>query len=141
MTANRMQEHPFWGMTNLFGRVIIGIFFIGAALSKLFNWEETIIYMNSVGLPASGAGLPAIIVLEILGGLAILVGWRTQLMAFLLAAFTMWTTFLFYADFSDVLSTARFWKNIALAGALFCMSSQYPSMWSLDRMRLEPDMR
>ena len=65
------------------GRVLIAAIFLIAGLGKITGYAATQGYMASMGVP--GALLPLVIALEVGGALAIIVGWRTRLVAFLLA--------------------------------------------------------
>ncbi len=96
------------------GRVLIAIMFVMSGLSKISAYQGTQGYMESMGVP--GILLPAVIILEVLGGLAIIVGWQTRIMALLLAGFCVISAILFHANFSDQTQMIMFMKNFAIAG-------------------------
>ena len=75
------------------GRVLISAIFLVAGLNKVTGYAGTQAYMESMGVP--GALLPLVIVLEVFGAIAIIAGWRTRLVAFLLAGFSVVSALLF----------------------------------------------
>jgi putative oxidoreductase len=81
------------------GRVLIAIMFVMAGLSKISGYGGTQGYMEAMGVP--GVLLPLVILLEVVGGLAIIVGWQTRPVAFALAGFSILSAMLFHADFAD----------------------------------------
>ena len=112
------------------GRVLLSLIFIVSGVGKISAYAGTQAYMESAGLP--GFLLPAVIALEVLGGLAILVGWKTRVTAFLLAGFTLLAAVLFHADFGDQMQSIMFMKNLALAGAFLLLVALGPGPWALD---------
>ena len=117
----------------LFGRVLMSSIFIMAGINKISGYAGTQGYMESVGVP--GAVLPLVILLEIGGGLAILLGWKTRIAAFLLAGFTVLSALIFHANFSDQMQSILFMKNMAMAGGLLFLVAGGISAWSLDAKR------
>ena len=126
-------------MTNLqnlaapVGRLFLALIFIIMGFSKLGSFAATQGWMESAGVP--GVLLPAVIALEILGGLAILVGWRTRIVALLLAGFSLLTAIVFHADFADQNQFIAFLKNVALAGGFLMLVAQGAGSFSLDNRR------
>jgi putative oxidoreductase len=121
-------------MFMLAGRAMLSAMFIMAGISKIGGYEGTAAYMASYGLP--GLLLPAVIALEIGGGLAILVGLQTRLAALLLAGFTLVATLIFHSDFSQPMQSIMFSKNIAIIGAFLLLFAQGSGEWSLDSVKL-----
>ena len=97
-------------------RGLLGLFFIYFGLDKLVNYSDTTIYMSSFSVP--GLFLPVVILLEIAGGLALLVGWRFKLMAGLLAGFTVLAALVFHSDFTEPVQVILFMKNMAIVAGL-----------------------
>lgn len=89
--------------------------------------------MESMGVP--GALLPLVILLEIGGGLAILVGWQIRIAAFLLAGFTVASALIFHADFGDQMQAILLMKNMAMAGGLLFLIAGGRHDWSIDARR------
>ena len=98
------------------GRALMSVIFLVAGISKISAYAATQGYMESVGIP--GALLPLVIVLEIGGGLALLLGVSARLAAVALAGFSIVSAVLFHADFGDQTQSIMFLKNLALAGSL-----------------------
>ncbi|MGD2111977.1 MAG: DoxX family protein [Gammaproteobacteria bacterium] len=116
--------------TRLAGRLLLSALFILAGIHKLGAWAGTQGYMESMSVP--GALLPLVIALEIGGGLALLLGWRTRISAFLLAGFCGLSALLFHADLADPLQSILFMKNLAVAGGLLTLLASGAGAWSVD---------
>jgi putative oxidoreductase len=126
-----MKSQTLSNLSLLSGRAMLSAMFIMAGISKIGAYAGTQAYMESVGLP--GLLLPAVITLEIAGGLAILVGYQTRVAALLLAGFTLMAAIVFHSDFSQQMQTILFTKNIAIAGAFLLLYAQGPGDWSFSR--------
>ncbi len=74
-----------------------------------------------------------VIALELLGGIALIVGFQVRLTALLLAIFCISSAFLFHFDLADQMQFIMFFKNIAIAGGFLLLSVQTPGLWTLDR--------
>ena len=112
------------------GRFFISLIFVVSGLGKIAAWSGTQAYMESAGVP--GILLPAVVALEVLGGLAVMLGWKTRIAAFLLAGFSLLSGILFHADFGDQMQSIMFMKNLALAGGFLVLVSQGAGPFSLD---------
>lgn len=120
--------------TQLSGRALMSVIFITAGISKLGAGYAGIQgYMESVGLP--GALLPLVILLELGGGLAILLGWQTRIAAFLLAGFSLLSALIFHANFADQMQSIMFMKNLAMAGGFLFLVAGETHAWSIDAKR------
>jgi putative oxidoreductase len=86
--------------------------------------------MNAMGVP--GMLLPLVILLEIGGGLAILLGWKTSWAAIALAAFSIVAAAIFHHNFSDQTATIMFMKNIAIAGGFIMLAVHGAGAYSID---------
>ena len=122
---------------NLFGRILIVALFLPAGLSKLIGFEGTLGYFSSLGIPAPTLALAATIVIEIVGGIALLVGFKTRLVAIIMALFTLAaavTGHAFWAAPADAAFIAQllFFKNIAVMGGLLVLASAGAGSFSFD---------
>ena len=112
------------------GRVLLATMFFIAGLTKITGYAGTQGYMETMGVP--GMLLPLVIILEVFGGLAIMLGFKTRLVAFALAGFSIISAVLFHADFSDQMQMTLFMKNISIAGAFLILVAQGPGAYALD---------
>jgi putative oxidoreductase len=104
--------------------------FLLSGLGKLGAYAATAGYMASVGVP--GALLPLVIAIEILGSVAILLGWQTRVVALLLAGFTLATAVLFHNNFADQVQMIMFLKNLSITGAFLMLAANGAGALSLD---------
>jgi len=100
------------------GRFLIGAPFIMSGLGKLAAPTATIAYIASTGLPMAGLGMALAVLMEAGGGALLLLGYRTRLVAPLMALFTLATAVFFHHDFADQNQMIHFLKNIMLIGGL-----------------------
>jgi putative oxidoreductase len=120
-------------LLDLAGRVMIAAIFLVAGLNKIAGYEGTQGYMEAMGVP--GALLPLVIALEVLGAVAIIVGWRTRLVAFLLAGFSIVSAVIFHRALGDQMQFILFMKNLAMAGGFLFLVAHGAGAWSLDARR------
>ncbi len=124
----------------LAGRILIAYFFVSAGIAKLVDLPGAMAYTASGGLPGIFA-VPAML-LEIFGGLAILVGWQTRIAAVALAAFTLVAGLLFHylpslsaEPGQAFVQSLMFNKNLAIAGGLLTIAGIGAGVLSLDARR------
>lgn len=111
-------------------RVLMASIFIGAGLSKLGDgYAGTQGYMASVGLP--GELLPLVILLEIGGGIALVLGFQARLAALALAIFSIVSALMFHGA-PDQMQQIMFMKNLAMAGGLLAFTVFGAGRLSLD---------
>ena len=120
-------------LADLLGRVLIAAIFLIAGLGKITGYAATQGYMASMGVP--GALLPLVIALEVGGALAIILGWRTRLVAFLLAGFSIVSALIFHSALGDQAQFILFMKNLAMAGGFLFLVAHGAGDWSLDARR------
>jgi len=112
------------------GRVFLATIFFMSGITKISGYAGTQGYMEAMGVP--GVLLPLVIALEVIGGLAIILGCKTKLVAFALAGFSIASAALFNADFSDQMQMGMFMKNVAIAGGFLMLVAQGPGAYALD---------
>lgn len=115
------------------GRVLIAAIFVTAGLGKITGYEGTQAYMGSMGVP--GVLLPLVILLEVGGGLAIIAGWKTRIVAFALAGFSILSGLLFHFNPADQMQFTMFLKNVAIAGGFLFLVANGPGAYALDNRR------
>ena len=112
------------------GRVLLAAIFLISGLGKIGAYAGTAGYMAAVGVP--GALLPAVIATEVLGAIAVILGWKTRIVALLLAGFTLIAGALFHSHFADQMQTIMFLKNVAIAGGFLLLAANGPGRLSVD---------
>jgi putative oxidoreductase len=115
------------------GRVLIAAIFLLSGFSKITGYAGTVAYMQSQGVP--GALLPLVIAAELGGGLLIVLGLWTRVVAFGLAGFTILAALLFHAQAGDQVQQIMFLKNVAIAGGFLFLLANGAGAWSLDARR------
>ena len=90
-------------------RLFLGHIFLLAGISKIGQYAGTQGYMEAMGVP--GALLPLVIVLEIAGGLAIILGLQVKWTSLALAVFTIVSALIFHSKLSDQMQMILFMKN------------------------------
>jgi putative oxidoreductase len=118
-------------VSELAGRIFLAAIFLITGLDKIGAYAGTAAYMASVGVP--GALLPAVIALEVLGAIAIIVGWKTRITALLLAGFSLLAGVLFHGNFGEPIEMIMFLKNVAIAGGFLLLVANGAGALSLDR--------
>ena len=126
-----LQNPTTQNLLTLGGRVLMSAIFIMAGYNKITGYAGTAGYMESMGVP--GALLPLVILLELGGGLALLLGCQARVAAFLLAGFTLIAGFIFHSNFADQMQSIMFMKNLAMAGGLLFVTAFGPGQWALGR--------
>ena len=122
---------------NLIGRLLIVALFLPAGLSKIAGFEGTLGYFTSLGIPAPVFALSVTIVIEVLGSIALLLGFQTRVVAVIMAIFTLVaaaTGHAFWAAPADAVFIAQllFFKNIAVMGGLLVLASAGAGGFSID---------
>ena len=125
------------GLIQLIGRIMLALIFILAGIGKIKDPAGTIGYIQSVGLPS--LLLWPTIALELLGGIALVIGYKTRLVAFALAAFCILSAALFHSNFADQMQMILFLKNIAIAGGLMLLAVGSNTAYSVDNRRSTTD--
>jgi len=122
---------------NLIGRILLAALFLPAGLSKLSGFEGTVGYIASVGLPLPAVGAAAALAVEILGSVALIVGFQTRIAAAVLAVFTLTASVFFHAFWAAAPEQAfvqqlLFFKNVGVVGGLLVLVSSGAGAWGLD---------
>ena len=118
-TINNLVAQPqLNALLAVSSRALMALIFIGAGYSKLTGYAGTQSYMEAMHVP--GALLPLVIALELGGGIALLMGLQTRLIAGLLAGFSIVTGFIFHGG-ADQMNQIMLMKNLAIAGGLLAL--------------------
>jgi len=120
------------------GRILIAVIFILSGIGKLGAPAATQGYIASVGLPLPlpllGYGLAVLV--ELGGGLLLLVGFRTRAVAAVLALFTLAAALFFHSHLADQNQFIHFVKNLMIVGGLLQLVAFGATALSLDARRL-----
>ena len=118
-------------IVDLVGRVFISLVFLLSGINKIGNYEGTIEWMESFGMP--GIFLIPAIILEIVAPILLIVGYKVKISASLLSLFCIATAIIFHNDFSNQMQFVSFMKNIALAGGFLFIVINGAKDFSLEK--------
>ena len=116
---------------DLLGRILISILFLLNGVSKINNYESTVDWIESFEI--SGMIIIPAIILEIIGPILIIVGYKAKIAAGFLSLFCILTAIIFHNDFSDQIQFTSFLKNIALAGGFLFIVVNGTKEFSIDK--------
>lgn len=124
----------------LAGRLLLAWLFVPAGIGKVTGFAGMVGYATSVGLPLPQLGIAVALVVEIVGGLALIAGFATRWAALALAFFTLVASFFFHAYWSapadaQMVTQLLFNKNIAVVGGLLVLAAFGAGAWSVDAQR------
>lgn len=131
--AASVDAAPFTKYFELGGRILLASLFLLSGFSKITGYGATAGYMAAMGV--SAALLPIVIATEVLGSLAVIVGWHTRVAAFLLAGFTLLAASLFHNHLGDQIQMIMFLKDVAITGAFLMLVANGAGPLSLDQRR------
>ncbi|RJG08208.1 DoxX family protein [Massilia cavernae] len=125
---------------SLSARLLLAALFIPAGISKLTAFAGTVSYISSAGLPLPHVAAALALAVEIIGGVALVLGARTRLAAMALAFFTLVASYFFHNYWAvpqdqQFVQQLLFFKNIAVAGGLLGIAAWGAGAWSLDSKR------
>lgn len=112
------------------GRLFLSLIFVISGVGKITGYAGTQAGMESAGVP--GMLLPLVIILEVLGGLAIIVGFKARPIAVLLAGFSVLSAIIFHNFLADPSQMNSFMKNIAMAGGFLLIFAHGAGAYALD---------
>lgn len=141
------RKHPMnHSMTNtlaLVGRILMAWLFIPAGVGKISGFSGAVGYAASVGLPLPEVAVAVGLLIELIGGLLLLIGLMTRPAALALGFFTLVASFFFHAYWSlpadqAMMQQLMFNKNIAVVGGLLAFAAFGPGDFSVDAKRRRP---
>lgn len=122
---------------SLIGRWLIAYVFLPSGIGKIAGFAGTASYIASKGLPMPEAGAALALAVEVLGGLALVLGFKTRWAAIALAIFTLAAGIIFHnywampAD-AQMLQKIIFDEHLGLIGGLLLLAAFGPGGWSVD---------
>lgn len=102
----------------LLARAFLAAIFLKSGMDKILDFGGTQQTMAAKGIPLTVLFLLGAIVVELGGGLCVLLGYKARWGAIALFLFLIPTTLIFHADFSQRLQVIQFMKNLAIMGGL-----------------------
>jgi putative oxidoreductase len=125
-----LSDHRY---SMLVGRILIAAIFIMSGIGKIADPQGTQQYMQAMGMTwATTLFYVGAIVIELGGGLSLLLGYWTRAGAIALILFMIPTTLLFHTNFADQNQMIHFLKNLAMFGGLFYVAAHGAGPLSLD---------
>jgi putative oxidoreductase len=122
------------------GRFLLALIFVLSGWGKITGFEGSVAYMASKGMPFPQFLLPGAILVELGGGLALMLGWKARWAALAIFLFLIPTTLIFhnYWALPPEQATAQlisFRKNLAIMGGLLYVVAFGPGPFSVGRSR------
>ena len=129
--------NKYESILNLLGRIAIAALFLPAGLNKLMGMEGVTGYFASLGLPVVAVLVWVVIAIEVLGGVALILGYKMRLVAIGLAIFTVLASIVGHAFWAAPVDAAfiaqlLFFKNMAVTGGLLILASSGAGSISID---------
>ena len=131
MIRTKKEIKTMSNILDLVGRVFISLIFLLSGINKIRNYEGTVGWMESLGMP--GIFLIPAIILEIGAPILIMIGYKVKISATLLSIFCIATAVIFHNDLSNQMQFISFMKNIALAGGFLFLVVNETKDFSLDK--------
>lgn len=100
----------------LLGRLLMSAIFIWAGFNKAMAPTATMAYMAKLNLPMTGAAYALTVLVELIGGIILLLGYRPRIIALVMAAWCIATGFAAHYHPGDTPQMIHFMKNLAMAG-------------------------
>jgi putative oxidoreductase len=114
------------------GRLLIGVPFAMSGLSKLAAYGATTAMIGAVGLPVPPLAYAVAVAVELGGGLLLIAGFQTRIVAIALALFSLATALSFHSNFADQNQMIHFLKNVMMTGGLLQVVAFGAGSFSLD---------
>jgi putative oxidoreductase len=124
----------------LIARVLLGLIFVMSGFSKITGFESTQQHMASHGIPLTAVALVGAIVIEILGGLSVILGLWARAGAISLVLFLIPATLIFHTDFGDQTQMIMFLKNLSIMGGLLLVTAYGSGEYSICSLEKAEEM-
>ncbi len=117
-------------------RVLLVPLFLVSGVGKLAAPAATKAHIIAAGLPLPDVAYLVAVLVEVGMALALLVGYRTRIVAVLMAIFVVAATLAFHAPWTDPGQMTAFLKNLAITGGLLHIAAYGAGDFALDALRL-----
>ena len=122
----------------LVGRILIALIFVFAGFGKITGFEGTVGYIASKGMPLPQLAAIGAIIIELGGGIMLVLGWKTRWAAAALLIFTALAALFFHNFWALTPDQAQnqmihFMKNLAMMGGMLFVMVHGAGALSLDK--------
>lgn len=127
----------------LLARIAISLIFIQAVLGKILGWSGQAAYMSAHRVPAVQPLLAVALVVELVGVICLLVGYRASLAAFVMSVYLIivsvmlhnfWSHSVVRSDMAQMMAQTEFMKNMGIVGGLLMIAAYGPGRFSLQQL-------
>ena len=121
----------------LVGRILLAAIFLISGCFKIMGYSQIVGYAAAKGLPLASVAIVCAIVVEFLGGIGVLLGFKTRIAAWLLFLYLIPATLVFHnfwklQGMEQQDSMIHFLKNLAIMGGLLILAANGPGAYSVD---------
>ena len=122
----------------LLGRILLALIFIISGFGKIMGFEGTLGYIRSAGMPAAQLSAILAIVIELGGGVLLVLGWKARWAAAALFVFVFFAAIYFHAFWAAspeqaMMQQIQFMKNLAIMGGMLYVVVYGSGPYSVDR--------
>lgn len=122
----------------LLARILLTALFVISGVGKLIDFTGTVSYMTYVGAPMPSVAAAVAVAMELLVGLALLVGFRVRPLALVLLVFVAGTALIGHPFWSmeaaeRAMNQTQFLKNLSIMGGLLLLAIVGSGRYSLTR--------
>ena len=132
-----LNKTPYIGAV---GRILIAALFLISGLGKIAAPAMMQGIIASAGLPFPLLALLVAIVIEVVGGILLILGYQSRIVASVMAVFTVAAAFGFHRNFADQNAMAHFLKNISITGGLLQIAAFGAGSFSIDSRLAKSDL-
>lgn len=125
-----MDQNRLSGGVDFLGRLMLAALFLSDGWIVINNYGATGDYLAQFGVPP--LSLAPALLLQVGGGLLVLIGWQTRFAALALALFCISTALIFHRQSGDANEQIHFWKDLAIAGGFLVLAAHGAGRFSLD---------
>ena len=116
----------------LVGRLFYSSLFLVYGYFKIMGFTGTTAYMASKGLPMPPLAAALAVILELGGGLLMLVGYQTRLVALVLGIYVVIASLIAHTNFADGNQMQHFFKNMSIVGGSLAFVAFGAGRYSID---------
>jgi putative oxidoreductase len=115
------------------GRLFLGLVFVIMGISKIGTTDVLVQYATGFGVPLASVAVWVALLIELVAGLMLLVGFKGRGAAWVLAVYLVVVTLFFHRDFGNQDQVIQFLKTTAIVGGLLYAAGEGSGFGSVDR--------